>query len=338
MPGRRIPHDLRLELYRRVLELHNRGVSYRKIQRILREEYGVEVSRSNISYWVRGLHIPEREPYNHPDMSKERELAWIAGAYAGDGSIKVNRKGRFFSLKVKDRELAKEAAKKLAVVMRRDEPYAVGRLADGRYYVEVQSRELVDHFSRRENIFEHLRRNPREFIQAFFDCEGSVIGGINKQGYFRYTLFVANTDRELLEEIRSQLRLLGIEPYEIYIHQSKGKVIRTSKGVTMAKKNLYAFGIYGLENLSKFREEIGFVSERKKRKLRDIVDILEEHDLITAAVEWVRRYKYVEGSGRERWFPRRTPLSLEEAWEEYEGHLRKLGSPPDGKANPHHHR
>ena len=178
MPGRRVPHDLRLELYRRVLELHSKGVSYRKIQRILKEEYGIEVSRSNISYWVRGLHSPLNEPYNHIDASKKRELAWIAGAYAGDGSIKVNRKGRFLSLKVKDKELAEEAAKKLAVLMGRDKPYAVNRMADGRYYIQVQSRELVNILLNRQRILSILEEEPAEFIRAFFDCEGYATGRV----------------------------------------------------------------------------------------------------------------------------------------------------------------
>ena len=55
---------------------------------------------------MRGVHIPEREPYNKLDLSKRRELSWIAGMLIGDGSTKVSRKGRFLTLKVKDRELA----------------------------------------------------------------------------------------------------------------------------------------------------------------------------------------------------------------------------------------
>ncbi len=48
MGGRKLPHDLRIIMYEEVMALHSKGVSYRKIQRILREKYGVEVSRSNL--------------------------------------------------------------------------------------------------------------------------------------------------------------------------------------------------------------------------------------------------------------------------------------------------
>jgi len=219
--GRRIPHDLRVKLYHLVRELHDRGVSYRKIQRIVEQEYGVRISRSNISYWVRGLHSPLNEPYNRPNLDA-RELSWIAGMLAGDGSTKVSRKGRFLTLKVKDRELAEVAARKLAVVMGRDRPYAVNRLGDGRYYVQVQSRELVDHLSVRENILAHLERNPGEFIQAFFDCEGSISGFITKSGRFRFELGAFNTDIEMLKAIRKELQGMSI-PSSLCLHMQRAE-------------------------------------------------------------------------------------------------------------------
>ncbi|RLG49253.1 MAG: hypothetical protein DRO00_10205 [Thermoproteota archaeon] len=318
--GRRIPHDLRIELYHFVRDLHRRGVSYSRIQRIVEEKYGVWISKSNISYWVRGIHTPEKEPYNKPDFSRP-EIAWIAGMLAGDGSIKVNKKGRFLSLKAKDRELVEEAARKLAIVMGREKPYAVNKLGDGRYYVRVQSRELVDHLSVRENLLNHLKKNPREFIQAFFDCEGCCYGSISKIGYFTYGITLVNTDRELLEIVRLKLAELGITSSKIIVQHLKGKVIKTSKGVARATKACYRFQIRGLNNLKAFQRQIGFLSERKRRKLADVIEILERsRDRIIAAVEWIRRYEYRTRLGRERWLLRKSPLKLEEAWEEYERH------------------
>ncbi len=114
--------------------------------------------------------------------------------YAGDGSIKVNRKGRFISLNVKDRELAEAAARRLSVLMGREKPYFVGKLADGRCYMEVQSRELADILLNRKNVLNLLKERPAEFIQAFFDCEGYVTGLVTKQGIFFARMGVSNTD------------------------------------------------------------------------------------------------------------------------------------------------
>ena len=315
--GRRIPHDLRVELYRRVRELHKAGVSYRKIQKIVEEEYGVRLSRSNVSYWVRGIHSPLNEPYNHLDMSKEGDLAWIAGMYAGDGSIKTNRKGRFLSLKVKDKELAEAAARRLAAVVGRDKPYAVNRLSDGRYYVQVQSRELVDHLSRRENILSHLDKKPREFIQAFFDCEGSPSGFLKGPGEFGAQIEVSNTDRGLLESVASKLSEIGIR-CGVALHHPKGAVFITSRGKAVARRDCHSLQIRDRDSIVRYGREVGFVTPRKRRKLADIVYILTEFgEGRKAAIEWIRRYEYRLGEGRERWFRRKRLLSWEEAEEEY---------------------
>ncbi len=223
--GRRIPHDLRMELYFLVREPRDRGMSYREIQRIVERERGIKISRSHISYWIHGLHTPLNEPYNHVDTSKKGELAWIAGMFVGDGSVKINRKGRFLVLKVKDRELAEAAANKLAVVLGKGERYAVNRMGDGRYYVQVQSRELVDHLRAWENILSHLERSPREFIQALFDCEGGPIGHVSASGRFFARIDVGNTNRELLEDVSLKLSDMGI-PINRFDALSQGKGFR----------------------------------------------------------------------------------------------------------------
>jgi len=313
---RRIPHDLRLELYKRVKELHNQGIGYRKIQKIIENEFGVWISRSNISYWVRGLHSPLNEPYNKPDFSRP-EMAWIAGMYMGDGSIKITKDGRTFTLKVMDRELVEEAASKLATIMRREKPYAVGRFSDGRYYVEVQSRELVDHLLDRENVLAYLKRMPREFIRAFFDCEGYVLGTVNVHGTFCCGIGSSNTDLELLKMIRDKLKDLGIES-KIVLGFSAGRIIVTSKGRTVARKDCYAIRISGYHNIIRFYQEIGFSIPRKMNKLLDVVDIRRRFKGKRAAIEWIRRYEYRKGEGRTRWFKRDRPLTLKEALKEYE--------------------
>ncbi len=321
--GRRIPHDLRIKLYHLVRELHENGVSYRKIQRVIENEYGVKISRSNISYWVRGLHSPLKEPYNRPNL-RAKELSWIAGMLAGDGSIKVNRKGRFLTLKVKDRELAEVAARRLAVVMGRGRPYAVNRLGDGRYYVQVQSRELVDHLGVRENVLLHLERNPREFIQASFDCDGGVTGAILSSGRFSYGLFAINTDKGLLTSVSRELLKRGVRG-RLYLQHHAGKSVVTSKGIARASRDCFALRIKDVASILRYSKEVGFDVPRKQEKLRDLVYVLTTYGAgIRASVEWIRRYEYVEGSGRERWFRRDRMLDLESAVDELHAHLRRF--------------
>ena len=133
---------------------------------------------------------------------------------------------------------------------------------------------------------------------------------------------MSNTDLDLLKAIRRELVDLGISPSKISLAYRRGRVFVSSKGRVEARKDCYRFNIRGLENLRRFREEIGFIVERKRRKLDDIIYVLQTtRDTLSAAIEWVRRYEYKRGLGRERWFPREEILGLEEAWEYYERFL-----------------
>ncbi len=241
--------------------------------------------------------------------------------YVGDGSVRVNKKDRFLSLKVKDRELAEEAARRLAVVMGRSKPYAVGRFSDGRYYVEIQSRELVDHLLERSNILSYLDKRPREFIQAFFDCDGYASGTIRSLGDFLGVVGLVNTDRELLTAIAKKLGDLDIEASLAKLYPS-GRVIITSKGRTVARKDCFYLRIRTPESIARFRMMINPSIRRKREKLEDIVDILTKHGSgWEAAVEWIRRYEYRRGAGRQRWFRRKKFLNWDDALEEYERFL-----------------
>ena len=53
-----LPHGLRKEMYEEVLRLYSQGLGYTRIIRKLRARFGVTVSRSTISYWVRGVRTP----------------------------------------------------------------------------------------------------------------------------------------------------------------------------------------------------------------------------------------------------------------------------------------
>lgn len=58
MGGRYRPMSLRRELYNRVLELRRMGLSYKETRRKILEDFGEDLSKSIISYWVRRIHTP----------------------------------------------------------------------------------------------------------------------------------------------------------------------------------------------------------------------------------------------------------------------------------------
>jgi len=81
------------------------------------------------------------------------------------------------------------------------------------------------------------------------------------------------------------------------------------------------------ESIVKFQKIINPSVRRKREKLRDIADILTEFGSgWEAAVEWIRRYEYKRGMGRQRWFRRKKFLDWDEALEEYQRFLARKSS------------
>ncbi len=106
------------------------------------------------------------------------------------------------------------------------------------------------------------------------------------------------------------------------MHYPKGKVFVTRKGRSVARRDCYFLRIYRQGGIIRYRDEVGFVTSRKQEKLEDIVYILSNLGSgREAAVEWIRRYEYKRGMGRQRWFRRERFLEWEDAVKEYERFL-----------------
>jgi len=156
----------------------------------------------------------------------------------------------------------------------------------------------------------------------FFEAEGSPIGTIVKQsrqiGSSRTTLIFAasisasNNNIKLLKEIQNELRNFGIR--SSIRMKSKAGEIRIIRGREVRfNKPCYELAITCKDSITRYGEEIGFISKRKREKLDDIIDILEKYGRSKeGAVEWIRRYEY-RRRGRERWIKRESPLTYEEA-------------------------
>ncbi len=91
--------------------------------------------------------------------------------------------------------------------------------------------------------------------------------------------------------------------YKLY---PSGRVVITSKGKTVARKDCFFLTIRTPESIVKFQKMINPSVRKKREKLRDMADILTKFGFgWEAAVEWIRRYEYREGMGRQRWFRRK---------------------------------
>ena len=84
--SRCLPRELRIKLYG-VVALRRGGLTYRGIIGEVWRRYGVRLSKSSISEWLRGIH----NPYNGrriPSLEllkPSEELAYVIGVKVGDG-------------------------------------------------------------------------------------------------------------------------------------------------------------------------------------------------------------------------------------------------------------
>ena len=87
---RHLPRELRNKLYGDVVALRRGGLMYRMYRGIIGEvwrRYGARISKSHISYWLRGIHSPYngRRIPSLELLKPSEELAYVIGVKVGDG-------------------------------------------------------------------------------------------------------------------------------------------------------------------------------------------------------------------------------------------------------------
>ena len=267
------PRELRIKVHHRVIELRQQGRSYNEIRAAIKEEFGIVLSKSQISYWTRGIHDPHngRRIPSLELLEPSEDLAYIIGVLCGDGS--VWEKGRIHKgyrrvviyLEAKDREFVEEFAIRIGRVLNRPPP-RVKVKSTGYYYVEVESRTLYELMKRPIDIekirrfVEHCEKCMAMFLRGFFDSEGCV----SEDGY----VTVANSNYELMLYVQELLKRFGIETRgprpttkqgTPFYNPLRGKVYEHKKDVYVLyvrKRNNYEFYKY-----------IGFTIRRKQERL-----------------------------------------------------------------------
>ena len=311
----------RIKLYEEALHLASMGYKPSSIATILKLRHGVEIIKQTVRGWIYQNCRPRRTNMRPPiNLMPSRELAVIAANSISDGSVTKEMKPRF-STQMKDHEpveLIIDCLEKITS-FRYKHQYCP---SVGTYYIASGRRALCEYLRNEDNILNLLHRFPREFIRMFFEAEGSPIGTIVKQsrqiGSSRTTLIFAasisasNNNIKLLKEIQNELRNFGIR--SSIRMKSKAGEIRIIRGREVRfNKPCYELAITCKDSITRYGEEIGFISKRKREKLDDIIDILEKYGRSKeGAVEWIRRYEY-RRRGRERWIKRESPLTYEEA-------------------------
>jgi intein-encoded DNA endonuclease-like protein len=261
-----------------VVALRRGWLTYRGIIGEVWRRYGVRLSKSSISEWLRGIH----NPYNGrriPSLEllkPSEELEYVIGVKVGDGYAYRRRrtiKGYnpvWIGLKAKDKEFVEEFGRCLAKVLGRKQIRPRFRDDVGKYVVEVRSQTLYEllrkpvDLERLKKYIEHCERCIAAFLRGFADLEGSV----NKRGY----IFILNTDLRLLTYIMDLLRRLGIESTGPRIHVRRGIIINDPERGKKYTHNKDCYRIYIRSRSSvSFYKHVGFTIRRKQIRLESYV-------------------------------------------------------------------
>jgi intein-encoded DNA endonuclease-like protein len=253
--GRYLPRELRIKLYGDVVALRRGGLTFRGIIEEVWRRYGVRISKSSISEWLRGMHSPYngRRIPSLELLEPSEELAYVIGVKVGDGytyRVRSVRKGYnyvWIGLKARDREFVEGFGRCLAKVLgsRQIRPRYVK--SSGRYVVEAESKTLYEllrkpvNLDRLRRYIEHCERCVSAFLRGFAYSEGNV----DKSGY----IYIYNTD----------LRLLT------YIHGSYDP--RRGKKYTH-NKDCHRIHIRASSNMGFYRY-VGFTITRKQARLEN---------------------------------------------------------------------
>ncbi|MEM3922280.1 MAG: LAGLIDADG family homing endonuclease [Nitrososphaerota archaeon] len=312
----RLSASERLRLRDEALRICAKGYGPYKAREVLRLKYNVSVPRGAITGWIYRGSLPQGR--KRTNLTPSPSLTTCAAISTSDGSLCKGRK-RKLSLQVKDLEPIKafvEALKEITDRLDYDINYDPNK---GIFYTQVYRGDLLTFLSDKNNVINLLRKYPREFIQTYFECEGGPYGYVKidkKSGRakFEAMIIVTNTDEQILDIVREELRKMKIYSVKrLHVRSGRKSILKNKEVIT--KKDCYALIICRKDSIIRFYEKIGFLSMRKQEKLKTIVNILTKfRTKERRAIEWLRLYEH-RAHGRVKWIKREKPLTVKEAKE-----------------------
>ncbi len=263
-PYRHRTLEERLKVHSRVMELKGNGKTVKEISDAL------GISRRDVSYWFR-VKKPSRTVYG-PDLTPSDELAYLAGAYIGDGRTagEQDKKVRF---KVADREFADSLNALVAKTLKaRLKPITT---EGGFYNVSYDSAVPYDFLQQPISEFAPLLLSALgPFLRGFFDAEGYASPRLNhlRKEFRGITVGVANTNYDYLNCVQKLLNSLGIHSAYITTHPSGEPM--TIRGDTFVRRHeVRQLVIVRDADVQIYNTAVGFSIPQKRQKLREMIMI-----------------------------------------------------------------
>ena len=275
-----IDYDIvdRLKAYNKAMEFKRQGLEIKEIFKKLQAE-NLEVNLSTLYDWLKF----GRHPKNRLNiiMNFDGNFSYLVGLIIGDGCFyKVMEKGSYNRGRIcfgsKDKELAEKFSIIASIVLDKKKPYHYRWAETSKvYFSEFCSKQFVEFllqpFEKVEKVIEPY---ISDFLKGIFDAEGSIsIRYQNNRVYPR--IFLTNANIKLINYIKTKLKEMDINS-TIQLNTPEGKEKKIFNKKTKTNKDVYNLCIENIEGVRKFAEIINFSIEHKKRKLDQILNIIEE--------------------------------------------------------------
>jgi len=251
-----------LKIYNDAKRLRKMGYGYKRIHKILRQKYGNRTPTiTTIRRWVLGLCKPLG--YYNLKLHESADLAYIIGAFLGDGTLTRRKKGRtchYVVLTTKDYDFAVEFSVRMARAIGRKMVTPVW--SKKRCYYVVRYSHIILYYMLKRiredpfRIYDFIKKYPFDFLRGLYDAEGSVTSEKN------HRIECGMTNQKYIRLVMELLEVKGYQP-RLYKTKNKGK-----------RKYIYKIVLSSLDDLIKFANEVGFSIQRKQRRLLYLIEVL----------------------------------------------------------------
>ncbi len=269
----------RLKIHAEVATLRGSGMTVKEVADAL------GISRRDVSYWTR-MNKPSRTVYN-PDLTPRPELAYLVGAYLGDGRT-AGPKDKKVRFNLADQEFADQLNELVAKVI--GARLKTVPVEEGFHSVSYDCAVLYDFLQQPLSAQIPLAESfPAEFLRGFFDAEGYASQTIwpGSNALTAICVGAANCNLDYLDLARRLLATLGI-PSEIRMTNKAGQPMEIRGRTYIRKRNVFHVRINEADYVEKFRDRVGFSVPEKKQKLADLVAIVSIPD------EWDRYDRFTD--------------------------------------------
>ena len=245
------------QLYRRVLALRARGLSYSRIIEAVRTEAGVTLRKSHLHDWIQGKHRPLGSVHQFSNEPSQ-ELAYLIGVAKGDAALDVQKWNYRIRLRVIDRDFTQEFDRCVCRVLG-CRPHSIMWIdSRSQWSIEVCSlllyKFLRQPLSKLETAIEHCQSCVSAFLRGFFDSEGSISGR---------TLNISNTRLVNLSYCKRLLKSLGLSVTGPHMGRKGGRLVVIKGRLYRANRNQYNLRVR-TRSLLDFRNLVGFSIKRKR--------------------------------------------------------------------------